>query len=199
MITSIRIRTYDIIVKKKTKDLRPSAYVSILFWIYSILRYITEHVRTMIICGVEFFLTTRKCQLGRLMAFIQISNATCCMSKNLFECLISKFWSLSSQKWMMLCVFRRQEWNGTFFLWGSSKYYYSTVFCWREGNAGSLDGSAGFCFKDPMRMLMCTVVRQQDESVVAEVCDVAWTDEPCRRSALSEVLANSTTELNALA
>ena len=70
--------TYDIIVKTKTKELRPSAYVSILFWIYSILRYITEHVRTMIIWDVEFFLTTRKCQLGRLMAFIPISRRAGC-------------------------------------------------------------------------------------------------------------------------
>jgi hypothetical protein len=191
--------TYDIIVKKKTKDLRPSAYVSILFWIYSILRYITEHVRTMIICGVEFFLTTRKCQLGRLMAFIQISNATCCMSKNLFECLISKFWSLSSQNGWRFVFSEDRNGMELFFYGGRLNTTNYTVFCWREGNAGSLDGSAGFCFKDPMRMLMCTVVRQQDESVVAEVCDVAWTDEPCRRSALSEVLANSTTELNALA
>ena len=111
-------------------------------------------------------------------------------------------WSLSSQNGWRFVFSEDRNGMELFFYEGrlnTTTDYYYTVFCWREANAGSLDGSAGFCFKDPMRMLMCTVVRQQDESLVAEDCDVAWTDEPCRRSALSEVLANSTTELNELA
>jgi hypothetical protein len=54
-----------------------------------------------------------------------------------------------------------------FFLWGLPVAYYS-IEKLREGNAGSLDGSAGFCFKD-----LAAHAEYSSESVaVVEVCDV---------------------------
>lgn len=50
----------------------------------------------------------------------------------------------------------------------------------REGNAGSLDGSARFCFKDPP--VLCSSSLAVRAYIAVEICDVALTDEPCRRS-----------------